>query len=213
VVQDYVGASWLNITQAKLLLGQPDRNTIKGKRDYAILLILILTGLRRSELSNIRKGDIGERGDKLYLTYVRKGGTKTVRNIPRKCWEAIQDYLDASKREICDSSPLFVPVTKAGIYLEQYYGKKGNDERPITTEAIRQIVTGYSRKALGPGVKVTPHTLRHTAGTLLRKSGRSIEEVQSFLKHKRIDTTRRYLHVVECDDSEFGEDIAQSLEL
>jgi len=213
VVQDYVGASWLTRTQAKMLLEQPNRNSVKGKRDYAILLTLLLTGLRRSELANIRKGDIGERGDKLYLTYVRKGGTKTVQNIPRKCWEAIQDYLFASKREMHDSSPIFVPVTKAGIYLKQYYGRNGNDERAITTEAIRQIVTCYSRQALGPEVKVTPHTLRHTAGTLLRKSGRSIEEVQSFLKHKRIDTTRRYLHVVECDDSEFGEDIAKSLEL
>ncbi len=213
IVEAYTGASWLNKAQAKLLLAQPNRNTVKGKRDYAILLTLLLTGLRRSELANIRRGDIDERGDKLYLTYISKGGARTVRNIPRKCWEAIQDYLAASTREIRDDSPLFVPVTKAGIYLKRYYGKNGGNEHAITTEAIRQMVAYYSRRALGPGVKVTPHTLRHTAGTLLRKSGRSIEEVQSFLKHKRIDTTRRYLHVVECDDSEFGEDIAQALEL
>ncbi|MDP2917633.1 MAG: tyrosine-type recombinase/integrase, partial [Dehalococcoidia bacterium] len=83
----------------------------------------------------------------------------------------------------------------------------------ITPEAIRQMVTYYSRRAFGEEVKVSPHTLRHTAATLLRKSGRSIEEVQSFLKHKRLDTTRRYLHVVEAEDSEFGECIARMLDL
>jgi len=75
------------------------------------------------------------------------------------------------------------------------------------------MVVYYSRRTFGEDVKVVPHTLRHTAGTLLRKSGRSIEEVQSFLKHRRIDTTRRYLHVVEADDSEFGECIARLLDL
>ena len=75
------------------------------------------------------------------------------------------------------------------------------------------MVAYYSRHAFGGEIKVSPHTLRHTAGTLLRKSGHSIEEVQSFLKHRRIDTTRRYLHVIESDDSEFGEAIAKLIDL
>ncbi len=214
VVQAYTNASWLDKAQAKLLLSQPNRSTVKGKRDYAILLTLILTGLRRSELTNIRRGDVEERGEKLYLTYICKGGMKIVRDIPRRCWDAIQDYLIASGREIEEDSPLFAPVTEAGTWLKRYYGKNGsNGHSPMTPEAIRQMVTYYSRRAFGPEVRVTPHSLRHTAATLLRKSGRSIEEVQSFLKHRRIDTTRRYLHVVECDDSEFGESIALMLDL
>lgn len=129
-VNAYTNATWLANDQAKALLSQPNLNTVKGKRDYAIL------------------------------------------------------------------------------------GKNGhNGHHPITPEAIRQMVTYYSRRAFGEEVKVSPHTLRHTAGTLLRKSGRSIEEVQSFLKHKRVDTTRRYLHVVEAEDSEFGECIAKMLDL
>ncbi len=214
IVDAYTSASWLDKDRAKLLLSQPDLNTVKGKRDYAILLTLLLTGLRRSELANIRRGDIEERGEKLYLTYICKGGTKIVRDIPRRCWDAIQDYLIASGREIENDTPLFVPVTEAGAWLKRYYGKNGsNGHNPMTPEAIRQMVTCYATRAFGSGVRVTPHTLRHTAGTLLRKSGCSIEEVQSFLRHKRIDTTRRYLHVVECGDSEFGESIARMLDL
>ena len=213
-VNAYTSTTWLNKNQAKALLSQPNRCTVKGKRDYAILLTLLLTGLRRSELTNIRRGDIQERGEKLYLTYTCKGGTKMVRDIPRRCWEAIEDYLVDSGREITDDSPLFMSTTDAGERLRHYYGKNGhNGHHPITPEAIRQMVASYSRRAFGEEVKVSPHTLRHTAGTLLRKSGRSIEEVQSFLRHRRVDTTRRYLHVVEAEDSEYGECIAKMLDL
>lgn len=213
-VNAYTNATWLDKNQAKALLSQPNRYTVKGKRDYAILLTLLLTGLRRSELTNIRRGDIQERGEKLYLTYNCKGGTKMVRDIPRRCWEAIEDYLIASGREIVDDSPLFISTTDAGERLRRYYGKNGhNGHHPITPEAIRQMVACYSRRVFGEDVKVSPHTLRHTAATLLRKSGRSIEEVQSFLKHRRVDTTRRYLHVVEAEDSEYGECIARMLDL
>lgn len=214
LVNAYTNATWLAKDQAKALLSQPNLNTVKGKRDYAILVTLLLTGLRRSELANIRRGDIQKRGDKLYLTYTCKGGAKIARDIPKKCWEVIEQYLIASGREVTDDSPVFMPVTNAGESLRRYYGKNGHNGRhPITPEAIRQMVTYYSRRAFGEEVKVSPHTLRHTAGTLLRKSGRSIEEVQSFLKHKRVDTTRRYLHVVEAEDSEFGECIAKMLDL
>ncbi len=213
-VHAYTSANWLTKDQAKALLGQPNRQTVKGKRDYAIILTLLLTGLRRSELTNIRRGDVQERGEKLYLTYTCKGGAQLVRDIPKRCWEAIEDYLVLSGREVTEESPLFVAVTDAGEGLRRYYGKNGhNGHHPISPEAIRQMVAYYSRRAFGGDIKVSPHTLRHTAGTLLRKSGRSIEEVQSFLKHRRIDTTRRYLHVVEADDSEFGESIARMLDL
>lgn len=213
-VDAYTNANWLTKSQAKALLAKPDLSTVKGKRDYAILLTLLLTGLRRSELSNVKRGDIQERGGKLYLTYICKGGTKIARDIPRRCWEAMEDYLVSSRRQITEDSPLFTSTTKAGERLMLYYGKNGhNGNHPLTPEAIRQMVECYSRRAFGEEFKVSPHTLRHTAGTLLRNSGRSIEEVQSFLKHKRIDTTRRYLHVVEAEDSEFGECIARMLEL
>ena len=213
-VDAYTGASWLTKNQSKALLAQPNLDTVKGKRDYAILLTLLLTGLRRSELTNTKREDIQQRGEKLYLTYTCKGGTRTVRDIPGRCWEAIENYLVASGRQITKDSPLFTSTTQAGERLRRYYGKNGhNGNHPLTPEAIRQMVIYYSRRAFSEEVKVSPHTLRHTAGTLLRKSGRSIEEVQSFLKHKRLDTTRRYLHVVEAEDSEFGECIARMLDL
>jgi integrase/recombinase XerD len=202
----YIKATWLNKEQAKTLLSQPNRNTIKGKRDYAIILTFLLTGLRRKELANIMRGDIQEKDGKIYLSYDCKGGARIIRDIPDICWEAMEDYLDFSGREINDDSPIFSSVTNAGENLRRFYGRNShNGCHPLTPEAIRQMIAYYSHCAFGDKIKVSPHTLRHTAGTLLRKSGRTLEEVQSFLKHRRIDTTRRYLHVVESTDSELGE--------
>jgi integrase/recombinase XerD len=208
-VDSYGSATWLNPFQAKHFISQPDRNTVKGKRDYAILLTSLLTGLRRKEVANIRRNDVQEKGEKVYLSYTCKGGARIVRDIPSRCWDAIQDYLVASNREITGDSPLFTSLACAG----ESHGKNGNGHHPITTEAIRQMVIHYARQAFGDRIKVRPHTLRHTAGTLLRQSGCSVEEVQSFLKHTRLDTTLRYLHVAEADDAHFGECIAKMLEL
>jgi site-specific recombinase XerD len=212
-VDAYAGASWLNPVQAKHFISKPDRTTVKGKRDYAILLTLLLTGLRRKELANVFKEDIQEKDGKVYMTYTCKGGVRISRDVPRRCWEAIQDYLAASGRKITDESPLFTAISEAGETARNGNGNNGNGHHPITPEAIRQMVIYYSQQAFGDEIKVRPHTLRHTAGTLLRKSGCSVEEVQTFLNHKRLDTTRRYLHVVEADNSEFGECIAKMLDL
>jgi integrase/recombinase XerD len=214
-IKSYTTATWLNKEQSKTLLSQPNRNTVKGKRDYAIILTFLLTGLRRKEMASIRIRDIQKKGGKLYLNYICKGGTRIVRDIPQICGESIEDYLKASGRDYDDDFPLFLPVTNAGNNLKRYYRKNAHDNEThsLTPEAIRQMIAGYSNLAFGGKIKVRPHTLRHTAGTLLRKSGRTIEEVQSFLKHKRIDTTRRYLHTVESNDSELGECIANLLEL
>lgn len=63
--------------------------------------------------------------------------------------------------------PLFVATTEAGDRLRRYYGKDNSDGyHPLTPESIRQLVTKYAHRAFGEEVKVSPHTLRHTAGTL-----------------------------------------------
>jgi integrase/recombinase XerC len=198
-VQEYSGASWLSGEQTRLFLQQPDRGTIKGKRDYAILVTIILTGMRRAELCGLKARHISQRAGETYLSYTGKGGVAVVRSIPERCWEAIQDYLIASGRQLADDSPIFTALTR------------DEQERPLSPEAVRQIVVGYARKAFGDGVRVSPHSLRHTAATLLRRSGRGPEEVQNFLRHRRLETTKRYLHVLEANDAELGDCIWKTL--
>lgn len=153
-VDSYTGSNWLNPSQAKHLIDQPDRQAVKGKRDYAILLTFLLTGLRRKELANVRRSDLQENDGKIYLTYTGKGGVKMIRDIPRRCWEAIQSYLAASGRKISDNSPIFTALANG-----EHHGGKNNSHQPITPEAIRQMVIHYSQKAFGDEIKVRPHTL------------------------------------------------------
>jgi integrase/recombinase XerC len=195
-VQGYSRASWLSGEQTRLLLLQPDRGTVKGKRDYAILVTLIVTGMRRAELCGLKVRHISQRAGEAYVSYTSKGSVGVVRSIPARCWEAIQDYLIASGRQLTDESPIFTALTR---------------ESPLSPEAVRQIVAGYARKAFGDGMRVSPHTLRHTAATLLRRSGRGLEEVQNFLRHQRLETTKRYLHAVEANDAELGDCIWEEL--
>jgi integrase/recombinase XerD len=196
-VEAYTGATWLNGEQARLFLAQPDRSAVKGKRDYAILVTIIVTGMRRAELCSLKRQHISHRAGQTCLSYIGKGGVGVVRSITARCWDAIQDYLIASGRHLTDDSPVFTALTSTD--------RAGQTESPLSPEAVRQIVAGYARKAFGDAVRVSPHTLRHTAATLLRQSGRALEEVQGFLRHRRIETTRQYLHTVEASDSELGE--------
>lgn len=160
-----------------------------------------LTGMRRAELCCLKMGHVTRSGEIVRLRYSSKGGGEIVREVPNRCWQAIEDYLDASGRRLTSESPVFSATGS----------KKRKAEKPLSPEAVRQIVVSYARKAFGSDVKVTPHSLRHTAATLLRADGRGLEEIQSFLRHKRAETTRRYLHVVEASDAELGDCIWQKL--
>jgi len=202
-VSVYTAATWLSLEQARVFLAQPDRSTVRGKRDYAILVVIVLTGMRRSELCGLKMRHVARSGEKIRLRYTAKGGSEIVREIPDRCWEAIEDYLASSGRHLTDESPVFTALTAAS--------KKRVAEKPLTPEAVRQIVVVYARKAFGGSIRVSPHTLRHTAATLLRANGRGLEEIQSFLRHKRAETTRRYLYVVATTDAELSECLWKNL--
>ena len=202
-VSAYTTASWLSLEQARLFLSQPDRNTVRGKRDYAILVTIAVTGMRRAEVCGLRMRHVTRPGGKVRLRYIAKGGTEVVREIPDRCWAAIEDYLDVGGRHLSGESPLFAAVTAVS--------KKGRVEKPLTPETVRQMVAGYARRAFGNDVRVTPHSLRHTAATLLQADGWRLEEIQGFLRHKRTETTRRYLHVMEASDAGMGECLWEKL--
>jgi integrase/recombinase XerD len=202
-VSAYTTATWLSLEQARLFLDLPARSTIRGKRDYAILITIAVTGMRRAELCSLMMRHVARSGGKVRFRYTAKGGGEVVREIPDRCWAAIEAYLDASGRHLTGESPLFAAVTAAS--------KKLKAEKPLSTEAVRQMVAGYAQRAFGDDICVTPHSLRHTAATLLQADGWRLEEIQGFLRHKRAETTRRYLHVTEAGDARMGERLWEKL--
>jgi site-specific recombinase XerD len=144
-----------------------------GRRDRAITLTAVLTGLRREELINLTASAIGldDDGTPMY-TARTKGGKLRYRELPAPAWDAITAYLNASGR------PLESLEDEARIF-------------PITSQTLYDNLRRYGRAIGVDGLTV--HTLRHTAAKLRRRSGASLEDVQSVLGHSNIATTARYL--------------------
>jgi site-specific recombinase XerD len=173
----------LSKDEVNLMLGLVDITTAKGKRDYAILLTLIKTGLRRSELSALTFADMRqEQGHWILVVEHGKGDKRRIAKLPADCYRAIECYLDATNRAyLSGDNPLFVQFSMTGDKpLERGLGIKG----------IEYLVKGYGKK-LG-GSKLTPHGLRATFVTLCLEGGAPLQKVQYAAGHADPRTTERY---------------------
>jgi site-specific recombinase XerD len=179
--------SYLTESEIKDLLRQPNRASLQGKRDFAILLLMLETGIRRNELCNLRRGDLKVEGKKIWLYVWGKGSRQ--RKIPIKdleLIEALQSYWAKAKITEDPNEPMFKTL-----------GKKGpGDVRPITWKTVRWLVEKYAKLAKIPK-NIHPHSLRHTFIThTLRKSG-DLAAVQALAGHSSIASTQAYLHTEE----------------
>ena len=165
------------------LLETPLKNSeakIIQLRDKAILEMLFSTGLRVSELANLKKDQINldkdeftirGKGDKLRLAFLSN---------QTKYW--LKLYQQARR----DLAPfLFIRHDKAK-------GKK--EPENLTTRSIQRLIKKYA-KAAGITKKVTPHTMRHSFATDLLINGADIRSVQAMLGHASITTTQIYTHI------------------
>jgi site-specific recombinase XerD len=170
-------------SQARRLLEAPPADTLKGKRDRAILAILLYHGLRRSELCALRVKDVSERRG--VLSFTVRGKRSKIRYLPvhPKAATLIADYLDASGHRPDSDGALFRPVKNA----------RGTLERPLTPGAIfSRVVLPYGRE-LGITVEgFGPHALRTTAATNALEHDADIAKVQDWLGHANVSTTRLY---------------------
>lgn len=171
--------------EAEELLRQPDRSTLMGKRDFAVLFLMINNGLRRSEVAAIRWGDFGEERGHTILTIRGKGGQEEITKIKSSVMEAIEEYKEASGRRFGRDTPLFITSrTKVGDA-----GKRA--EEPLSPETIRVMVKRYAELAKIKK-RVSPHSLRHTCITLSLDGGASIRQAQYLARHGDPKTTMRY---------------------
>jgi len=171
--------------QAEALLRQPDISTLIGKRDYALLALMIHNGLRRSELANIRWGDFSEERNYFVLIVRGKGGKEDITKIKPKVMEAIEDYKTASNRQFDSDTPLFVATETNAV---KYWCRTG---KLISGEAIRLRVKKYAFQA-GIKKRISPHSLRHTCITLSLDGGASIRQAQFLARHEDPRMTMRY---------------------
>jgi site-specific recombinase XerD len=163
-----------NISQATGLTFEEAEQLLRGAEAYslrcsAVVHVLLMTGMRVSELINADIEDLGEERGHRVLSIIRKGGRRQTIVIPPSAWAALEAYLDGRT-----SGALI--VTSTG--------------RRITRQGVWDMIKRLCRRA---GVReIRTHDLRHTAVTLALESGKSLESVQDMAGHADPRTTRRY---------------------
>jgi len=175
-------SEFLTHDEAKALLKQPDKRTLQGKRDYAILLTMLTTGVRKAELCNLKGRDIKTYRNQIVLDVTGKAQRHRRIGLKNDTYSAIQTYTKAHGNGSLDHAVYFT-LGKHGLCSEQ----------SLTHKAVDCIIQKYSRMALLKK-RVSPHTLRHTFATSLLDAGVDLKTVQALMGHSHIRTTERYLH-------------------
>ena len=169
--------------QARKLLDAPQDDTIKSKRDRAILSTLLFHALRREELCKLKVKDCRNmRKGVPHLKVAGKGGKTRYLPLHPGTNGLINDYLDAAGHGADDNGALFRPVKN---------NTTGKRDAAITADGIYKLVRAYSAAL---GFEIGAHALRATAATNALDHQADIAKVQEWLGHANIATTRIYDH-------------------
>lgn len=188
---------YLNSAQAGNLLHEIDRSSVIGKRDYALLALMLTTGIRTIEAARANVEDIRTIGGEPVLYVQGKGHQERSAyvKLAAPVEAAIRDYL----RSRTAASSLFTSESR------------NSSGQRMTTRSISRIVKTYLRGAGMDSDRLTAHSLRHTAATLNLLSGGSIEETQQLLRHKDVNTTYIYAHALERAKNQSENRIADAI--
>lgn len=171
----------LSPEQANALLEQPDAKTLEGLRDRAMMMLMLDSGMRVSEVIAIE----ADRIDWLHCTLTVMGKGRKERLVPfsARTGQALLEYA-RTRAEGAVRSPHF------------FLGRTG---MPLERNKIRKLVLQYGKKAGIQGVRISPHTLRHTFAVLYVRGGGDSFSLQEILGHSTLDMTRRYVHLARHD--------------
>jgi integrase/recombinase XerC len=176
----YRDTSGITSEQAVLILSLPDRSTLKGKRDYAILLLLLENALRSAEIRRCRVSDFSPQDRTLRILGKGAGTQKTLITINDHTVSAIQDYLELAGHSSQSDAPLFQGCHRGAV------------KASLTGDGLYKIIGEYARKA-GIEKRLSPHRLRHTSiTTALNVTGGNIAIVQQLSRHASVETVIRY---------------------
>jgi integrase/recombinase XerD len=177
--------TYLRADEVDRLLAAPNLNMPNGLRDRAMLEVLYSTGLRVSELLNLRLSDVDVRMG--CVRCIGKGNKERLVPIGRKAISAVEQYLADSRSQLVRQGSL-APHNQV-LFLTR-------NGRRLSRISIWKILHDYGIKLRLRG-RLTPHTLRHSFATHLLEGGADLRSVQLMLGHADISTTQIYTHVVE----------------
>ena len=199
-VNPYGKVTYLNVQKGEhhLFLQQIDTGTLQGKRDYAIMLLLLTTGVRVSVITNAYIGDVEQRASEWVLVYEQKGGETDAARITA-ILPIFLAYFEARGVSLADRErPLFT-ATPRGKQVMAYTGHESLMEKPLSSTTINNLVGKYARQAGLDGI--TAHSLRHTAAMHASEKG-TIAEVSKLLRHKSIRVTTIYLEHLDVESAD-----------
>jgi integrase len=159
--------------------------TLRTWRDRALVALLVGAGLRLSEALGLRLGDLDWGGKQVFVQR-GKGGRQRYAMAPEPAWAALKAYLETERPD----PPAGAPAEEAPVFVALHGPRRG---RPLTAAGVQSLFRHHRRRAGAPNV--TPHRLRHTCGTELHRAGLPLEFLQEQLGHRRLDSTRLYVHL------------------
>ncbi len=207
--------SVLSAAEAERLLKQMNRKTAIGKRDYAMLLIILVYGLRANEVARLRHKNLEPervKGQQKVWIIDRKGRfqnrPKTAIILNGRALRAFDDWIAMVKAagvKVNGELPIFLPFiydrTAQGLVI-----RRDRLEQSLSVKAVENVVKKYLKKAkiTRESETLSPHALRHTAFTVLAQEGVKIQDIQKLAGHQDINTTMIYVHSAQSYDDHPG---------
>ncbi|WP_164382775.1 tyrosine-type recombinase/integrase [Streptomyces sp. OM5714] len=152
---------------------------VNTARDRAMVLAMLLGGLRRCEVLGLKLADLSP-GERRVFISEGKGGHQRLIPVSAQFFAAVGDYLDRERPPV-DHGQLFVVL------------RGPTRGRPLSADGLDEILDGVRKRTGLP--KLTCHQLRHTCLTRLREAGMALEAVQAQAGHRSTESTRIYIHL------------------
>jgi len=169
--------NYLYLDDLETLFNSIDQSTPLGVRNYCLLELLYGTGIRVSELCNIKLHDIDFYNNNILIT--GKGNKQRYVPIHESLREVLITYLNFARNELLKDSDEIVD----NLFVNHRGG-------PLTSRGVRDLVNES-----GLNVKISPHVLRHSFATHMLDYGADLRSVQKLLGHENLSTTQIYTHV------------------
>lgn len=170
-------AEYFSQEAISVLFKQPDISTKRGRNDFVILTTLYDTACRITEFLNIKLKDL-HLGETPYIDIQGKGRKKRIVTIRKSIKENLEKYIYENK------------ITNPEQYLFSH-NNKVYTRQAITTKIAKYINNIKQEDVILP-TKYTPHIFRHSKAMHLLENGASLEEIQDYLGHESMDTTKIY---------------------
>ncbi len=175
----------LNQDEILKLMNLPDTSTLKGNRDQAILELFYSTGVRISELVNIKHADLSLESGSIHIH--GKGGKDRLVVMGERAAYSLKRYLSVLKTGEKSGTSKF-------LFPGQIRKENEISDRPIGIKTVYNIVRKYVN-LVSEDEKLSPHSLRHSFATHMLENGADLMAVKDLLGHSSLSSTQVYTHI------------------